>query len=67
MENLLKEVFKENRFLYVVFRSVLVMILILVTVNSYFKMMQESKTEGLIVSLVLFLLIYVLLLRKELK
>ena len=58
MEKFLRDVFQERKFEYIVFRSLLIAILVTITANEYYKLLQTNKLSVLLFTLVLFFVVY---------
>ena len=67
MEQLLKDLFEGKSFQYIVFRSLLYSVLIMVMANEYYTATKETLVGSLIFTFTSFFLIYTFYLRREIK
>ena len=59
--------FKNNKFLYIVTRSLIISLLIIITAYEYYQSIQGNIKGGVLFTLMLFLLIYAVYIREELE
>ena len=67
MDGLLRDLFKNNKFIFIVFRSFLISILVIITANEYHNIITKNKIGIFLFTLTLFFVIYVFYLQREFK
>ncbi len=67
MESFIEVLFRGNKFLHIVARSVVITVLTIATGYEYYQSMQGNILSGVVFSLTLFSLVYFLYLKRKLK
>jgi len=67
MEELLKDVFKGKKFQYIIFRSLLYSVLLIIMANEYYTATNDEPIGSLLFTLMSFFLIYTFYLRREIN